>query len=261
MLYCRMYGFPERYRLVYQLPGQEENKTLDLQPASIEAVRAQVFHIPRLEFEIVPEKKTMILTIQSFGYYDRVPFFRAFVDSAFDALWENQIKNLILDLRENDGGDPFCAVPLFAHLASESVPYFARPYGKYAEFAKPIPLAENRFTGRLFTLVDGRSFSTTGHFCSLLKHHGIGRFVGSETGSSFTCNAATREITLPNSRLLLYVPRSSFAAAVSNMDKRSGIQPDFPVEQTRSDLLAGRDTVLDYAISLTEKQEIDPTAP
>jgi C-terminal processing protease CtpA/Prc len=99
------------------------------------------------------------------------------MDRSFREIKEKGIKNLILDLRGNDGGDPFCSVILYSYLMKEPAPYFAESYGKYADLAKPVAPAENRFTGNLYTLLDGRCGSTNGHFCALLKYHRVGKFV------------------------------------------------------------------------------------
>jgi len=191
------------------------------------------------------------MTISSFIYYDRVDYFKGFLDSCFTLIKEKNIENLILDLRKNDGGDPFCAIPLFSYLEHEPVPYFAEPYGRYAEFANPIPMAEKRFTGNLYTLLDGRCFSTNGHFCALLKYHKIGKFVGTESGATYTCNAGRDlMVRLNNTRFMLYFGRSSFAVAVEGMDQREPIKPDYPVHETIQDLLEGRDVYMETAMKL-----------
>ena len=248
MLYARVYGFTDEYTVSYLAPEEEVESSAGLEPADIGAVRAAVFPEPVLNLQILPEYGTALLTIESFSYYDRVPMFKTFIDSCFQQIREREIGRLILDLRANDGGDPFCAVPLFSYLELEPVPYFAARYGKYSEFADPIPVAARRFEGELYTLVDGRCFSTNGHFCSLLQYHGIGVLVGGDTGASFCCNADVRKIRLDNTRILLHVPRGSFATAVKGMDKSLPIAPDFRVEQSYRDFVAGRDSVLEFAL-------------
>lgn len=162
--------------------------------------------------------------------------------------------NLIFDLRENDGGDPFCAAPLFSYLQKEPEPYFAEPYGKYSNLAKPISLPENHFTGNLYTLIDGRCFSTNGHFCSLLKYHNIGKFVGTESGSTYKCNAGKNtQYQLNNSKILLFIGRGTFAAAVKGMDKKKPIIPDYPVIESYEDFLSDKDVYIDTALRLIKK--------
>jgi len=254
-----MFGFSESYKVHYTLPGQKALKVKELLPVSLTSVRAVVyenFSHPELTLELMEERSTAIMTIKTFIYYDRVPYFKSYIDSCFDIIHDKKIKNLILDLRGNDGGDPFCAVPLFSYLEQEPLPYFAEPYGKYSGFADPIPLPEKHFTGNLFTLIDGRCFSTNGHFCSLLKYHNIGKFVGTESGSTYKCNAGKNtEIHLKNTRIMLYFGRSTFAAAVKGMDKTIPIMPHYPVKETYRDFLHGRDVFMETALKLIDSMK------
>ena len=252
MIYARRFGFPEQYRVMYSLPGRKTRKTRILQSAHNEAVRAVVFknfNNPELRMTLLPEKNTAVMRIETFIYYDRVPYFTNIIDSCFSVINTNKIENLILDLRGNDGGDPFCAVPLFSYLEPKPLPYFAHPYGKYSAFADPIPRAEKAFEGNLLVLLDGRCFSTNGHFCALLKYHNIGRFIGTPSGATYTCNAGKNtRITLNHTRIMLYFGRSTFNAAVKGMDKTKPLMPDIPVQETYNDFLNGRDVYMETAL-------------
>ncbi|MBN1940013.1 MAG: hypothetical protein JW843_10525, partial [Candidatus Aminicenantes bacterium] len=257
MFYSSVFGFPKKYTLTYSLPGRKTRLTTDVRPADIESVRNVIFanfHSPPLTLEFLDDRRTAVLTVKTFIYYDRVDYFREFMESSFRKLKEKGIENLILDLRGNDGGDPFCAVILYAHLEKTPAPYFAEPYGKYADLAGPVPLAENRFAGNLYTLLDGRCGSTNGHFCALLKYHGIGEFVGTPSGSTYICNAGSNpEITLEKTSLILTFGRSSFAAAVEGLDKAQPLRPDHPVQVTYRDFLAGKDVILEAALKIARQ--------
>jgi len=259
MIYARRFGFPEIFTVTFTLPGKKTLVTEELKPTSINSVREVIFtnfDHPELGFEILDETSTAIMTIQTFIYYNQVEMFNDFLKKSFKEIEEKKIQNLILDLRGNDGGDPFCAAPLLSYLESKPVPYFAESYGKYAELAEPIPLAEHSFSGKLYTLIDGRCNSTNGHFCALLKYHKIGKFIGTEGGATYKCNAGKNtHIDLENTRIMLYFGRSTFAAAVENMDKTRGILPDHFVEQTYQDFLNSKDTVLEYTFDLIKKLE------
>ena len=194
---------------------------------------------------------TSILTIRDFGYYQEPDKFKAFVDDAFDQIRRAGVRNLILDLRDNTGGDPVCTTHLLSYLEPFPVPYFARVYpGGYEPFAKPISRAPGAFTGRLFILVNGRCFSSTGHLCALLKYHKVGTFIGTETGGTYECNDASQEIHLRNTRLRLFVPRMTFTAAVRDMPRYAGVLPDIAVEPRVADYLAGKDPVKERALGL-----------
>jgi len=257
MFYASVFGFPEKYAVTYALPERKTRVTAELRPADIGSVRKVVFanfNHPPLEMKIMEDKQTAVITVKTFVYYDRVDYFRDFMDKSFRQTKEKEIKNLVLDLRGNDGGDPYCAVILYSYLEKEPAPYFAEPYGKYAELANPVPLPENHFTGNLFTLLDGRCGSTNGHFCSLLKYHRIGAFVGTPSGSTYKCNAGKNtEVGLDKTSIILTLGRSTFAAAVKGMDKTKPIMPDHPVRETYRDFLAGKDVYMETALELIDR--------
>ena len=250
MLYARHFGFPPGFRVSCALPGRKTSVVVDLTPATVADVRADIFPPPEVTLTLYEDMSAARLAVNSFSFYDREPWFRGMIDSCLEVIEAEGLRTLILDLRGNDGGDPFCAAHLFAALAPRPLPYFAEPYGKYADLASPLPLPERRFTGQLLTLIDGRCFSTNGHFCALLKYHHIGRFLGSEGGGTYTCNAGSTEVHLPSTRIMVYIPRGSFAAAVENMDPARGIMPDVELRQRYRDYRSGTDTVLDEALRL-----------
>lgn len=262
MFYASLFGFPEKYRVTYALPGRKTRVVAELHPATMRSVHDVVFanfQQPPLTVEFIDSTSTAVLTVKTFSYYDRVQYFRSFMDSCFSLLRERATGNLILDLRGNDGGDPFCAVILYSYLESKPAPYFAEPYGRYAELADPVPPAENRFTGRLLTLIDGRCASTNGHFCALLKYHRIGEFVGTPSGATYKCNAGKdTEFRLGNTDLILTLGRTTFAAAVEGLDKTKPIMPDIPVRVTYADVLDGRDVYLQVAFEHIEDPRRGP---
>ena len=253
LIYARRFGFKDQFQIQFTLPGKNRTESKHLSPVTVTAVRSVVFsnfNHPPLRMELT-RGKAVVLKIPTFIYYDRIDYFTHFIDSCFAVIKNKDVKNLILDLRGNDGGDPFCSAPLFSYLQKEPSPYFAEPYGKYSDLAKPLPLPENRFTGNLFTIIDGRCFSTNGHFCALLKHHNIGKFVGTESGATYKCNAGRdTEFRLNNTKIMVYIGRSTFAAAVEGMDKTKPIIPDYPIHETLEDFLAGKDTTMDFILDL-----------
>jgi len=195
------------------------------------------------------EKSTAVMTVETFIYYDKVDYFRHFMDSSFLLIKERGIKNLVLDLRGNGGGDPFCSVILLSYLEKQPVPYFAEPYGRYEELAQPVPLAANHFTGNLYTLIDGSCGSTNGHFCALLRYNGIGKFIGTPSGSTYKCNAGRNtEFTLDNTKMIITAGRSTYSAAVKGMDKRAPIMPDIMVTDTYRSFLEKRDMIMERAL-------------
>jgi hypothetical protein len=259
IFYGLQFGYPDKFRFVYRLSDQSESQSFACDPVDLKTVEDAKAEINTTEFnpldftldlEILEQSDTAVLTIRSFVYYENPEKFNDFIDEAFAKIDRLEIKNLLLDLRNNGGGNPFCTSHLFSYLIPEPLPYFAEEYGKYARLASPIPPAEKAFRGRLIVLINGGCFSSTPHLCALLKYHKIGTFVGTEAGGTYTCNGAAREIKLSHTGFIAVVNRRSFAAAVDGFTNNRGILPDHFVMPRIEDLVQGRDAQKEYALQL-----------
>jgi len=257
MFYASVYGLPDQYEIKYLPTELSKPIVKKLTPADDASVRKVVFahfNSPPLHFQINEDKSTAIMTVSTFIYYDKVDYFNTFMDSCFQLIAEKKIKNLILDVRRNGGGDPFCASILYTYLLHKPAPYFAEPYGKYDRLAVPLDLPENHFTGNLYTLIDGSCGSTNGHFCALLKYHKLGKFIGTPSGATYKCNAGRNtEFRLKNTQMIITIGRSTFAAAVQDMDK-TAIIPDIFVHETLDDFHENRDVFIEKAYEQIEEQ-------
>jgi hypothetical protein len=158
------------------------------------------------------------------------------------------------DSQKSEDGQLFV---IHSYHQPSPVIYFSRPYGRYARLNKPLPMADQAFTGERYYLVDGMCFSTTGHLTFLLKYHGFGTFIGEETGTTCTCNDASHDTHLKNTGYRLQSARYSFATAVTGFPLNRGILPDHPVRETLEDLISGNDAVLGYALDLINQSQAD----
>ena len=194
-----------------------------------------------------------ILSITSFNYYDPERYKKK-VSDYFIELNKKQIKNLIVDLRGNMGGQPFMAAEIFSYFISEPYPYFKEPLTdpNYSELLKPVNSSANHFTGSMYFLADGNSLSSTGHLLSLIKYHKLGKIVGTIPGGSFSCNDNSRLYKLPNSELQITVAQSTYTAAVEGFKTGDQVIPDFQVEPDISGIIDGKDTTMDYVLKLIQ---------
>lgn len=190
-----------------------------------------------------------LLSIKSFSLNNKKKY-RAFIDEFFQELAEKEISHLILDLRDNWGGNPYYASYLLSYLISTPTNYFGKAPFYYAHYKKPLKPAEHRFTGHLYILINGASFSTTGHLCSLLRFHKIGVLIGEESGGSYVCTDASINVTLRHTKLRLHCSTTVFATAVSNLPPGRGIIPDYRITPTLQDCLEGTDPQMNLAIQL-----------
>ena len=257
--YGLQFGFPDKFRFVFRFSDQSEPQSFEGTPVDLKTVEDAETEINTTEFnpldftldlKILNQSDTAVLTIRSFVYYEHPEKFNDFIDEAFAKINRLNIKNLLLDLRNNGGGNPFCTSHLFSYLIPEPLPYFAEEYGKYARLASPIPPAKKAFNGRLIVLINGGCFSSTPHLCALLKYHKIGTFVGTEAGATYTCNGAAQEIKLSHTGFIAVVNRRSYAAAVNGFPDDRGILPDHIVMPRIEDLVQGRDAQKEYALQL-----------
>ena len=120
---------------------------------------------------------------------------------------------------------------------------------------KPITPKDNRFTGSLYVLQDGGSFSTTGHLLSLIKYHQLGVIVGDTSGGSFRCNGCYNDLILPNSKLNLMYSRCTYQTAVKGYGLEAGVPPDIYFKPDVFDLIENRDIVVEKVISILSQDE------
>lgn len=193
-----------------------------------------------------------VLSVRTFFFPMGRAEYEKFVDQSFDRMRETDAKALILDLRGNWGGDPEASSYLLARLIREPTPYFSKGTPWYEPLTRRLPPAPNAFSGTLIVLTDGACFSSTGHFCSLLRFHGLGTFVGEETGASWTATDGSRDYPLGRTGMRLRSSTSAFRTAVSGFPLGQGIAPDEEVTPGIDDLIAGRDLVMERALGLAE---------
>jgi hypothetical protein len=261
-LFALQYGNPECYEVSFISPGSRETQLQLLKPVSrkiawenpVNTLAGSFAGGNDLELEIVQAKKIAVLGIRTFSYYNKKEAFYAFIDSAFEQIHQMAVQSLILDLRNNSGGDPYCAVRLLSYLETKPAPYFARSYDEYETLAQPIPVAsKNSFAGNLYVLINGGCFSSTGHLCAMLKYLGRGKFIGEETGGTYECNDGHVRIITSATHLSLNVARITYTAAVKGISRETGIMPDYTIEPSIDDVLKGRDSVKEFAVKLIYK--------
>lgn len=167
------------------------------------------------------------LTYSEFG--TNIEQGRAFMKRAFEAIQSKGTRALILDVRENVGGEGELGELLFSYLSSAPFKYYDdiivnKWKGSFSFTAKytdphrnltiPEGVAEPRadgrdhitlaaepllglqqpskptFIGHLYVLVNGGSFSTTAEFLSVLDSHHRGTFIGEESGGGYSGNTS-----------------------------------------------------------------------
>lgn len=256
-LFTILFGGYDQFEVEIEAPGSAgtETRVVDaLSPVRADEIDRERYGpwtgCERLCMEISDDRSYAVLTVKDFGYYEDPDEFRKPVGEFFARLGREGVGALILDLRGNDGGDPYCSSFVASHVVDEPVRYFARGTPFYDDLVRPIPVPEHVFTGMLVVLTDGWCFSSTGHLLSLLRCHDRGLMVGEEAGGSFACNDASKMHVMDHTGLRLNLPRRTFATSATCLPLGRGIPPDVEVRPTIDDLIVSRDAVLERAISL-----------
>jgi hypothetical protein len=182
------------------------------------------------------------LTIATFGarnFKRQNIVFKDTIAKIFQELNDKGIKNLIIDLRGNNGGSLSYGELLFSYLAKEEVLFYkgnvmnadvAEGNFKYKKLPRFLTMFEKElgplqkengqyiiptdslaaqqphFSGKVYFLTDGLSFSSTSNFLALCKANNIGTIVGETPGGAYQgCNAGgSINVVLPYTGFNLY---------------------------------------------------------
>lgn len=213
--------------------------------------------------------------------------FSRFIDEAFRSFLRADARAVLIDLRSNPGGDnsfsdlmvawyadrPFRFVSQFKVKASQAAidsnrkrldtdaserntvsRQYAQAYaehrlGEVFDFAIPMaqPRAGERFRGKVYLLVDRRSYSNTVSVAALSQDYGFATVLGEETSDLATSYGASESFTLPRTGLEVRFPKAYLIRPSGNTDAR-GVVPDIAID---TPLAAGTDdAVLAHALRI-----------
>jgi C-terminal processing protease CtpA/Prc len=242
------------------------------------------------EFKLLDGGAIAVTKVRGFGGFvdaARKKTLADFYQESFETISRKGTTTLILDLRDNGGGEDELGKRLFSYLVDKPFTYYDKllvnarefafrkyaqlpnipaeaverePNGKYRTLNHPNSGTQQpskpTFAGKLLILINGGCFSTTAEFLSLVHFHKRATFIGEESGGGYYGNTSgvVPAVTLPNTKLIVYVPLLSYYLAVSGtQDPAHGVVPDHPIHYTIEELLAGADKELALALKLARK--------
>lgn len=248
LYYWKMYGAPQSYDLVL------EGATADaLQvPASAETpavLQREMSFERQFRFELLSDDSA-VLTIGSFSWQDRDRFFE-FTRDAFAQMRTAGVQRLIIDIRNNEGGDDELWIKGILRYIAD------RPYKTGSHYVLRV-LRDNKekgqvagqlvtgmietenpaflddplhFDGEVHVLIGPLTYSSAVLFSNVIQDYGFGTIVGVGDAVRTRQSGGVQSIALPNTGLRLYFPRFVLNRP-SGRDDPIWLQPDRRVDHT-----------------------------
>ncbi len=202
----------------------------------------------------------------------------------------DSITNLIIDLRNNGGGNVEVMAEIYSFIAQKPFRQeiyrkvnkrgdfdFFRYSSNHAEgqemFPKYEPTSDGdgfildlsdewlqpdsvvNYKGKVYLFANERSFSAAATFTGWVKSQNRGVIVGRETGSTYHQMKAIKfeDLMLPNSKYIIHFPLIQ-TVMDTIMNERfpygRGVLPDYEVKLKIDELSSPNDTILDYTLQL-----------
>lgn len=261
LFYVR-YGEKADFKLSYKTAsGQIAEKTL---PAALfndmecPPVRTNVNKYLSLEYK---QDGVAVMTLKTFAneLMDRTKEnFESFLAKSFKELRDKKIEKLIIDLRENGGGEDTNGLLLYRYLANKPFKYYDSLKTTrniiigHPNLGLQQP-GENNFNGKIEFLIGGKSFSGAAEFSAIAKSNERGIFIGEETGGGYYGNTSGHKIALelPNTKIRVNIPMIKYVMSVRQSKyKDRGIIPDYVVVLSINDYMQHKDPQMDLAMKL-----------
>lgn len=267
LLFNTIYGCSDKYTVSYKTVANK-TMTTTLQADTLKNFSCKgPFTRPDKYLKLnYPTNNAAVLTLQTFfdGFLDQTgENFKQFLDSAFNDISNKKVKNLLIAVRNNQGGNDINGAILYSYLSKAAFRYYGALETVHEQFTEEhhslLGLqqpAANHFDGKLFVLMNGRSFSGAAEFAAIAKTNNRAIFIGEECGGGYYGNASGDEamVTLPHTQITARIPLIKYTMAVkSEQTEDGGIYPDYPIDLAIGDLMAHTDGQLEYALRIVLK--------
>lgn len=283
------YSFPRYY---WQVFGQQDSFQIQIKVQN-EINTFKVKAVNAME-DFENQRTEIFLTDRELKYFNKTAYlnpgafsgneenFKAFIDSVFTDIKRNKSKTLIIDLRNNTGGNdsfsdymvsyfadkPFKWCSDFKIKTSKALKEFTRKnndstkvyfqqimnhkdgevYSPTLEVYQPQDITK-RFQGTVYVLVNRLSISQAAVTASQIQDYGWGTIVGEETGEYPSLYASVFQYTLPNTGILVNISKGRIIR-VNGSEKEEGVVPDIAI---RDHLLDEPDEILNELLERISK--------
>jgi hypothetical protein len=210
--------------------------------------------------------QTGIIKLKSFSSRGYSKFYK----NIFKYQHQHQLKNILIDVRDNFGGSRSNVVELLSYFVSKEENYsleitkskinkhLKKSYSflRYLYFdifnhrkllktdstrkyVFKIEPNKTKFTGKIIVWTNGASLSSASTLASYLQQKCNANVVGEETGGGVYGNngGSFPSLQLPESKIKVQFPIYRLIHNFGNQQENHGIKPDFPIKNTIDNLL------------------------
>ncbi|WP_274474313.1 S41 family peptidase [Mangrovimonas aestuarii] len=264
-----LYSFPRYY---WQVFGRQD--TFDVEIKTDKGIKKYVLKAINL-IEDYEAKRTEVLNAQmTLKFHGRTAYlnpghfsgdeqgYRKFIDSSFVEISNRKSTSIIIDLRNNSGGDNSFSDYLVAYIANKPFKWNSKFTLKTSQFLKDHvrrnndttktyfqeilghkngeiyeyefdeykpQTIQNRFTGKVFVLVNRQSHSQAALTAAQIQDHKFGVIVGEETGDYASLYASQFQYRLPNTGIQVKVSKG-YIVRVNGSTEEQGVIPDILIK-------------------------------
>ena len=257
-LFEMMYA-ADKYDVVYRMKDSKKKLEVTLHPTTWAELlprmpkKKEQARVPDYSFKVDEKKKVAVMDFRSFNNPQRM---KMFADSMFVTLREKGIKNLIIDLRNNGGGNSMVGDVLFRYISPKPfkqmgkalvrvTPTTIRLTGRtqmvpgwsfYNDESKgnlipPLTKEEGHYEGSVYLLISHHTFSSAGSFAWAFKEFGMGTVIGEESGGMNVSFGDIIYYKLPVSGLSCTISFKRFWQYGADEKEIHGTLPDYAVPQ------------------------------
>ncbi|WP_299311917.1 S41 family peptidase [uncultured Aquimarina sp.] len=279
-----VYSFPRYY---WQVFGKQDHFEIETQDK--EKIKKYLIDAVNL-IDGYETKRTEVLNAKmSLQYFETSSYlnpgnfggdekaYQKFIDSAFSKINKSGKRNLIIDLRNNAGGDNSFSDYLVSYIANKPFRWNSKLTIKTSKFLKEHTRKHNdttdtyfknilnhtdnevynydfgefqpqeknkRFQGKVYVLINRQSHSQSAVTAAQIQDYKFGTIVGEETGDYPSLYASLFQYSLPNTGIVVKVPKG-YIVRVNGSKKQEGVIPDIFI---RDHLLDETDEILDQLL-------------
>lgn len=237
---------------------QLEQESITLEPQS-----GKGFQTKAQNYSLSFQNDLAIIEINNFLDWEQASLFFA---EAFRELKEKKTKRLVIDIRNNSGGNSAIAAELISYFYAKKMKLYEKSIVRYSHtrwafyqqcdwlndikakdaafyksliskknFGKNItereaetrtPKRQNFFNGDVYLLTSNYTFSAAADLAWAFKHYNMGKIIGEETGGNGVSFGDTISITLPNTGLQAYLSHKKIYCVGANEQSTHGAKPD-----------------------------------